>query len=123
MTANGVAMTAAITKLIAPVKPSSMESVAPRRPDMIPSGSPKFSPQPECTIGTIASTSTAFQLKRLMVLVICIARLQPTSGAMINSSSRKQAMIRRGSPKASSIPCILCASVGLSRDSISSLFS
>ena len=72
-----------MTKLSGPVKPSSMESVAPSRPEMIPRGRPKFSPQPEWIMGTMASTITAFQLKRLMVLLICIQKPAPTKGAAI----------------------------------------
>ena len=88
-----------MTKLIGPVKPNSMESVAPSRPEMMPRGRPKFSPQPEWIIGTMARTSTAFQLKRLMVLLICVQKSAPTKGAAINSISRNAAMIRRGRPK------------------------
>ena len=60
-----------------------------------------FSPQPEWIMGTIASTSTAFQLKRLRVLVICMGRFAPTMGAMMNSISKKPAMISLGRPKRS----------------------
>ena len=96
--ANGVEITMAIRKLAPPVKPSSMESVAPSRPEMMPSGKPKFRPQPECTMGTMASTSTAFQLKRLMVLVIWVGRSQPATGARMNISSKKAVMRMRGRP-------------------------
>ena len=84
---------------------------------MMPRGRPKLSPQPECTMGTMASTRMPFQLKRLMMLEICVGRSAPTKGAMIRSSSKKPAMIRRGTPKLFSeavtlsfiifIPCIL----------------
>ena len=88
----------AMTKLIGPVKPSSMDSVAPRRPEMIPSGRPKLRPQPEWTIGTIASTMMAFQLKRLITLLICVAKSTPANGTSTNISSRKPVMIMRGTP-------------------------
>ena len=73
--------------------------VAPRRPDMIPKGRPKLRPQPECTMGTMASTNTAFQLKRLIVLVIWVGRSAPTRGARIKSARRNPAMINLGRPK------------------------
>lgn len=76
----------AITKLMGPVKPNSMDSVAPSRPDTMPSGRPKFRPQPEWIMGTMASTRTAFQLKRLMVLVIWVAR----SGAHDRGGDKQQ---------------------------------
>ena len=97
--AMGVAIRMAITKLMGPVKPNSMESVAPRRPEMMPSGRPKLRPQPEWIMGTMARTMMAFQLKRLMVLLICVQKSAPTKGAAMNSSSRKPAMISRGRPK------------------------
>ena len=86
----------AMTKLMGPVKPSSMARVPPRRPDSTPRGMPKFSPQPEWIMGTMASTRTAFQLKRLMTLVICVGRSDPVMGAMMNKKRRKPAMISRG---------------------------
>ena len=64
----------------------------------MPSGRPKFRPQPESTIGTIASTSTAFQLKRLMVLVSCVRKSAPTIGAKINIRIKKPVMIIRAGP-------------------------
>ena len=76
-----------------------MEMVAPSNPEMIPRGRPKFSPQPEWIMGTMASTSTAFQLKRLMVLVSCMRRSDPPKGARMNSSSKNPVMISRGRPK------------------------
>ena len=118
MRAKGVAITMAMTKLIGPVKPNSMESVAPSRPEMMPSGRPKLRPQPECTMGTIASTSTAFQLKRLMVLVICVAKSAPTSGAAMNRSSRNAAMIRRGRPKELPAAFTLSINVAFSPDNL-----
>ena len=75
-----------------------MAIVAPSRPEMMPSGRPKFSPQPEWTIGTIASTMTAFQLKRLITLLICVAKSTPANGTSMNISSRKPVMIMRGTP-------------------------
>ena len=75
--------------------------VAPRRPEIMPNGRPKLRPQPECTMGTIASTRTAFQLKRLIVLVICVGRSAPTIGARIKSAKRNPAMISLGRPKLS----------------------
>ena len=99
-----MAISTLVKKDTGPVKPSSIDRVPPSRPATMPSGRPKFSPQPECTIGTMASTSTAFQLKRLMVLVICIGRSAFTKGARINSSSKNPAMISRGSPKRCSAP-------------------
>ena len=50
-------------------------------------------------MGTMARTMMAFQLKRLMVLLIWIQKPAPTKGAAIYSISRKAAMIKRGSPK------------------------
>ena len=82
-----------------PVKPNWIDMVAPKRPEMMPRGSPKFSPQPECTMGTIARTITAFQLKRLIVLLICVGRSAPTTGARMNSARRNPAMITLGRPK------------------------
>ena len=95
----GVAMRMAIKKLMPPVNPNSMERVAPKRPEMMPRGKPKFNPQPEWIMGTMARTMMAFQLKRLMVLLIWIQKPAPTKGAAIYSISRKAAMIKRGSPK------------------------
>jgi hypothetical protein len=100
-------MTMAMTKLMTPVKPSSMDSVAPRSPDTMPSGRPKFSPQPEWIIGTMANTSIAFQLKRLIVLVSCVVKFAPTNGAVIKSSSRNPAMISLGNPNLSMNSAIL----------------
>ena len=54
---------------------------------------------PECTMGTIARTITAFQLKRLIVLLICVGRSAPTTGARMNSARRNPAMITLGRPK------------------------
>ena len=86
----------AITKLMGPVKPISMASVPPSRPARTPRGMPKFSPQPEWIIGTMASTSTAFQLKRLNTFVNWVVRSDPVSGAMINRTRRKPPIISRG---------------------------
>ena len=86
----------AIRKLIGPVKPISMASVPPKSPARTPRGIPKFSPHPEWIMGTMASTSTAFQLKRLMTLVIWVDRSDPVMGAMMNKKRRKPAMISRG---------------------------
>ena len=47
-------------KPMLPVTPICIEVTAPRRPAIIPSGRPKFSPQPDCIIGTIASTRMPF---------------------------------------------------------------
>ena len=85
-------------KLSGPVKPNWMDSVPPSSPATMPRGTPKFTPQPEWIMGTRESTSTAFQLKRLMILMTWRPRFTPTKGAMTNSSSRKPAMIRRGRP-------------------------
>ena len=38
-------------------------------------------------------------MKRLIMLVICMGRLTPTKGVMINSSSRKPVIIIRGTPQ------------------------
>ena len=46
-------------------------------------------------MGTMASTIMAFQLKRLMTLVICVAKSTPATGARMNISSKKPVMIRR----------------------------
>ena len=81
-----------------PVNPNSMERVAPSRPEIMPRGRPKFRPQPEWIMGTMASTMMAFQLKRLMTLVICVAKSTPATGARMNISSKKPVMIRRGTP-------------------------
>ena len=105
--AKGVEIRTAIKNERGPVKPSSIDIVAPRSPDIIPKGSPKFKPQPECTIGTIASTSMPFQLKRLMIFEICVGRSAPTIGAMINKRIRKPVIISLGSPKSWTKPFIL----------------
>ena len=94
--AKGVDTTMAIRKLMVPVKPISMARGPPSRPARTPRGMPKFSPQPEWIMGTIASTSTAFQLKRLMTLVIWVGRSDPVMGAIMNKKRRKPAMISRG---------------------------
>ena len=96
--AKGVAIKMAITNERAPVNPNSIERVAPSRPEMIPSGRPKFSPQPECTIGTMARTSTPFQENLAMILEIWVGRSAPTNGARIRSSRRNAVMISLGSP-------------------------
>ena len=88
----------AIKKLATPVNPHWMDRVPPSRPAMIPRGIPKFRLQPEWIMGTMASTSTAFQLKRLITLPTCMVRSAPTMGAMMNSSRTKQVMISRGRP-------------------------
>ena len=50
-------------------------------------------------MGTMARTRMPFQLKRLIILDICVGRSAPTKGAMISRRSRKPVMIRRGTPK------------------------
>ena len=62
-------------------------------------------------MGTMARTSTAFQLKRLMMLVIWVGRSTPTKGARISSRSRKPAIIIRGRPNEATIACkgVICA--------------
>ena len=102
--AKGVAISTLRKKDMGPLTPSSMDMVPPSSPATMPRGKPKFSPHPECTMGTMASTSTAFQLKRLMVLVICMGRSAFTKGARMNKRSRNPAMISRGRPKLCSAP-------------------
>ena len=94
-------MTMAMTKLIGPVKPSSMDSVAPRRPEMMPSGRPKLRPQPDWIMGTIARTMTPFIPKRTNVSLIDASRRTWTKGAMIKSRTRKAAIRMRGHPASS----------------------
>ena len=77
---------------------SSMESVAPKSPAMMPRGRPKFSPQPDCTIGIIASTITAFMPKRTSVSDSEVSTRTPTNGAAMNSPSRNRPMMTRGQP-------------------------
>ena len=76
----------------------SIESVAPKSPAIIPSGNPKFRPQPACTIGIIARTITPFIPKRTSVFDSEVSTLTPTKGAAMNSPSRNSAMIIRGHP-------------------------
>ncbi len=59
---------------------------------------PKFSPQPEWIIGTMANTSTAFQLKRLMTLVIWVAKSDPVIGAIMKRKIKNPVIISLGRP-------------------------
>ena len=98
-------------KPMLPVTPICIEVTAPRRPAIIPSGRPKFSPQPDCIIGTIASTRMPFIPTRTSVSEMEASMRTPTKGAAMKSASRKSAIIIRGQPAFSincfNLPCIV----------------
>ena len=100
-TAIGIAMHIAARTPRIPVSSSSTLVTAPSSPAMIPSGRPKFRPQPAWTIGTIASTMTPFIPNRTSVSLIDASTRTSTNGAMTKSPSRNNAMMIRGQPAAS----------------------
>src|SRR5450830_49151 len=98
MSANRMAMTMVMANPTTPVSPSSMLNVVPSNPAIIPSGKPKFSPQPVCTIGIMASTKTLFIPKRTIVFFSEKLSETPTEGAIRNKKSNSPPIIIRGQP-------------------------
>lgn len=72
--------------------------VAPKSPAMIPSGSPKFRPHPDCTMGTIARTKTPFMPNLTRVSLIDESIRTFTNGARTKRDNKNRAMMALGHP-------------------------
>src|SRR5450830_357089 len=96
--ASGMAIPMAPANPATPTSPNSMLRVAPSSPAIIPSGRPKLSPQPACTMGIMASTITPFIPKRTIVSISDASIRTPTEGATTNSESSTSPMMIRGQP-------------------------
>ena len=101
MTAMGVAMAMAVNTPGMPFASSSTLVTAPRSPAMMPSGRPKFRPQPDCTMGTMASTRTPFMPKRTRVSLKAASTGTPTNGETMKRMTRKTAIRILGQPASS----------------------
>ena len=81
-----------------PVRPNSMLVTPPKMPATTPMGKPKFSPQPDWTMGIKLRTKIENMPKRARTFSTESPRDTPAAGAAAKRANRNRPMISRGSP-------------------------